>query len=103
MKTKRCRVRQVNAVTGAIGSRQTEDIERASLCRVLRQILHRINKPKSRGWIARVQFTGHDCPGPATYPRQDRNVLLAVWSQKSCRLPNDPRSRLKRPKNFPSP
>src|SRR5262249_12698628 len=57
-----------------------EDIERASLCCDVRQILHRIDETEGGRSIPLVEASGNDRARPSANTRQDRNVLLSVWS-----------------------
>src|SRR5687767_7860497 len=84
----------------AMRLRQRKHIKRASLGRVLRQVLHRIDKPERRRRIARVQIARDHNARPAADAGEDRNVLLPVRPAVRHRLPDDSRAALELPKLF---
>src|SRR5947209_2511085 len=77
--------------------RKRKHIERASLRGVLRQFLAGVRKSKRSGGVARVQSARDDRPRPPANARQNRQVLLPVWSFVCHRLADDPRPRLELP------
>src|SRR5215218_5992754 len=56
-------------------ARKREDIEHASGCGFLGQVLHRIGKAEGDRRIARVELAGDDCTGPAADTGDDCDVL----------------------------
>src|SRR6476646_1228836 len=79
------------------GLRKREDIQHASLRRVLRQISHRVDETQRRGLIPRIESTRNDRSGPTTNACQYRDILLTVRTTITNRLPDDSRTTLELP------
>src|SRR3954449_1875524 len=75
-------------------ARKREDIEHASRCGFLRQVLGGIGETERRGRIARVELQRHDGAGPAAHARDHRNILASVRPAIADRLPDDPAAGL---------
>src|SRR5215211_3990590 len=80
---------------------QREDVERAALLRVARQILHRRGETEGRRRIARIEIASDDAAGPAADAGDHRDVLLAVGPAIRDRLADDPRAGAILPERLP--
>src|SRR5690242_18206746 len=89
------------AAAGVTKLREAEDIERASLCRVLGQVLHRVDEAERGAGISDIQVAGDHRARPTSHAGKNRDILLAVRTLERGRLPDDAAAALELPKRFP--
>src|SRR5688500_19224710 len=79
--------------------RQREDMQRSTLRRVVREVLHRDGEAKRDAGV----FLGHDaergCACPSADSGQNRNVLFAIRAEICNRLADYSRAELLLPEN----
>src|SRR5690349_7206812 len=83
--------------TNKTSLRKRKNIKHASLRRVVRQIRHRTDKPERARRVACIETACDDCARPTTNTREYRDVLLAVRSTITNRLPDDSRATFELP------
>src|SRR6202008_3862953 len=71
------------------GFRQGEDIERPSGCGFRLEICHDAVHAKRAGGIPRIKVAGDNGARPATDPRKDSDIFVAVWPTIGDRLADD--------------
>src|SRR4051812_37349708 len=80
--------------------RKREDIERAALLGVLRQIARGVHESIRRAAVAHIEVAGDHGTRPAADAIEHRDVLLAVRALVGHGLPDDAGLRLELPKRL---
>src|SRR5205085_11445633 len=81
-------------------SGKREDIERASLRRVVGQVTHRVDEAERGCGVARVETGGDNRARPSADARKHGDVLLAVRAFVDDGLADDSRPGLELPEHF---
>src|SRR5438270_4512420 len=78
-------------------TRNGEDIEHASRCRLHRQVLDRIGKAERARWVARVHLRRYHRARPPADAGDHGDILAAIGSLVADRLADDSAARLEPP------